>query len=275
MIHRSRCKVCVVITGVIYLTVLFFAHACLRQKRLGSSQIKKACKIKVENIYTSKDSLFLQARSAIIPHETDTGFLVTQSIYGYGTHSYGDLYVLKKSTCSKNWIRPTKIEELTRRSVSNELVKSFGDVTPVWHNNTQTVLCTGKSSFAKSIDTNNPVGTRKRVDIETMKEVAYAIYYPGEDKWSQFKKVILPVKLENGDDFVEANAGCTQRVDLPDGDVLLPIRYKNNVYYVSTVIKCFYDGNELKYKNHGSLLSINQGRGLYEPCYANTGIRII
>ncbi len=251
--------------GVIYLALLFVTPTCLGERKSDVRQVRNRCGIEVEKVYSSKDSLFLQARLAIVPHKSDTGFIITQSIHGYGTHSYGDLYVLKKSKRNENWIGPDKIEELTRQSVSDELVKSFGDVTPAWHNNTQTVLCTGKSFYAKSTNSNNFAGTSKRVDIENMQEVAYAVYYPEEEKWSQLKKVILPEKLSNGDDFVEANAGCTQRVDLAYGDVLLPVRYKKNGFYVSTVIKCSYDGNELKYKEHGSLLSINQGRGLYEP----------
>ena len=221
--------------------------------------------ISTETIYTSKDSLFLQARSAMIPKKSDTAFIITESIYGYGTHSYGDLYMMKKPNSKATWNSPIKIESLARQAISGEYVKAFGDVTPAWHKNTQTVLCTGKSFFAHVKNTGNSPTNKKRVDIENMQEVAYAVYYPNQDKWSNLKSIALPAKLDNGDDFVEANAGCTQRVVLLNGDVLLPIRYKKNGFYVSTVIQCTYNGQELQYKKHGSLLTIEEDRGLFEP----------
>ena len=258
-----------IITLLLYLLII--GTACSTGKKTKNNTVKDTFKANVEIIYSSKDSLFLQARSAIIPQKSDTGFIITQSIYGYGTHAYGDLYMMKKPTREAEWSSPEKIESLTRQTISSEYVKAFGDVTPAWHKNTQTVLSTGKSFFARTQNTGESPGNTKRVDIENMQEIAYAIYYPNQDKWSNLKSIALPAKLDNGDDFVEANAGCTQRVDLPNGDVLLPIRYKKNGFYVSTVIKCTYDGQELKYQKHGSLLTIEQGRGLYEPSLCKYG----
>ncbi len=253
------------------IVVLGICMSCSTKNKTNNDKEQSTFEIAVENVYTSKDSLFLQARSAVIPNKPDTSFIITQSIYGYGTHSYGDLYVMKKSANSDRWLSPVKIEELTRQTVSDEYVKAFGDVTPAWHEKTQTVLCTGKSFFAHAQNTGDSPKNRKRVDIENMQEIAYAVYCPEQDKWSELKSIALPKKLDNGDDFVEANAGCTQRLDLPNGDILLPVRYKRNGFYVSTVIKCAYDGKELKFIKHGSLLTIEKGRGLYEPSLCKYG----
>ena len=65
-----------------------------------------------------------------------------------------------------------------------------------------------------------------------------------------------------------ANAGNTQRVDLPGGDILLPVRYMadpEKFNYTSIVVRCRFDGEMLSYLKHGSELNIQQGRGLYEP----------
>jgi len=254
------------------LIIIWALHTpCLGQKVLKNDNTKIPIKISVETVYKSKDSLFLQARLAIIPQKSDTSFIITQSIYGYGTHAYGDLFMMKKTSRTSKWSSPIKIKNLLRHTISDELVKTFGDVTPAWHKNTQTLLCTGKSFFAYTRDTANAAGTSKRIDIENMQEIAYAVYYPDQNKWSHLEKVVLPEKLDNGDNFVEANAGCTQRVDLPNGDVLLPVRYKKNGRYVSTVIKCSYDGIKLKYEKHGSLFTIEKGRGLYEPSLCKFG----
>lgn len=255
----------------IFLYFLMTGTACSNLNKAKIDPTKDTFNINVETIYKSKDNLFLQARLAMIPQKSDTGFLITQSIHGYGTHSYGDLYMMKKPTREAAWHSPVKIGSLTRQSITSEYVKAFGDVTPNWHKNTQTVLCTGKSFFARVQNTGDSPENTKRVDIENMQEIAYAVYYPNQDKWSELKSITLPPKLDNGDDFVEANAGCTQRVDLADGDILLPIRYKKNGFYVSTVIKCAFDGQELTYKRHGSVFTIEEGRGLYEPSLCKYG----
>ncbi len=254
------------------LMVLFnINYSCHGQKSKIDTRLNPPREMTVETIYKSKESLFLPARSAIIPHGPDTGFLITQSIHGYGIHSYGDLYQMRKESRKGQWSRPYKIGELEKLFILNDLIRSFGDVTPDWHQNTQTILCTGKSFFSEAQNTKLPENKNKRADIEHMQEIAYAAYYPYKSSWSQLKKIELPEKLDNGDDFVEANAGCTQRVDLPIGDILLPIRYKRNGYYVSTVIKCSYDGKILNYKKHGSVLAIQEGRGLFEPSLCKYG----
>lgn len=82
----------------------------------------------------------------------------------------------------------------------------------------------------------------------------------------------MPTKDHSGNLIIAPNAGCTQRVDLPDGDVLLPVRYQRDAksrVYTSVVVRCSFDGQELKYKEHGSEHTSPQGRGLYEPSLAS------
>jgi len=86
----------------------------------------------------------------------------------------------------------------------------------------------------------------------------------------------MPEKDRSGTTITGCNAGCTQRVDLPDGDIFLPVRYwrdpkKHN--YTSTVVRCSFDGATLTYKEHGTELNIPKGRGLYEPSLTKFGGR--
>ena len=191
------------------------------------------------------------------------------SIYGIGTHAYGDIYFIRTNGYLENWGRPQIIPSLKKKRVEGDFIRVFGDITPDWHEKTKTVLCTGKSFFSFPEDTINIDGN-KRIDIETMQEVAYAIYKPSTDDWSELKSLALPKKLDNGDRFECVNSGCCQRFDLPDGNILLPVRYLKDKKYISTVILCSFDGIELTYIKHGSTFTIPEGRGLYEPsitCY--------
>ena len=212
--------------------------------------------------YRSANTLFLQARSAVFPHAGGQASLMTASIYGQGTHAYGDIYMWTGGP--GGWSAPELVEPLRRHAVGDGLVRAIGDLTPGWHAASGKVLCTGKSFFAHAADTAGVEGNR-RMDIEELQEVAYAVYDPAAGTWSDIQAVDFPAKLANGDDFRCVNAGCTQRADLPDSDILLPVRYLKGRNYVSTVILCGFDGETLRYKRHGTTFTVEQHRGLYEP----------
>jgi hypothetical protein len=79
--------------------------------------------------------------------------------------------------------------------------------------------------------------------------------------------------MPEGEKFHDAGAGCTQRYDLEDGTALLPLYFrppgKNSRV---TVARCSFDGNTLRYAEHGDELSVNDNtRGLHEPSLARFG----
>jgi hypothetical protein len=79
--------------------------------------------------------------------------------------------------------------------------------------------------------------------------------------------------MPNEAKFENAGAGSVQRVDLPNGDILLPIyfRSRNEKHYRVTVLRCTFDGKSLRYVDHGTELNLSVGRGLYEPSLTRFG----
>jgi len=82
------------------------------------------------------------------------------------------------------------------------------------------------------------------------------------------------LQMSDSDRFYQASAGCAQRVDLPDGDVLLPLYCKTRAEcergasgadHFVTVARCAFDGKTLDYVRSGNDLTVPGGRGLYEP----------
>jgi len=73
----------------------------------------------------------------------------------------------------------------------------------------------------------------------------------------------------------ERGSGCTQRYDLPNGDILLPIYYKTPEATSSavTVVRCRFDGQTLRYVEHADELSLDVPRGFAEPSLAKLGNR--
>lgn len=68
--------------------------------------------------------------------------------------------------------------------------------------------------------------------------------------------------------FFHASVGGSQWIDLPNGDILLPIyflRDPNVVNYSVTVLRCHFDGEKLEYLEHGNFMDLDRARGYCEP----------
>ncbi|MEK6235459.1 MAG: glycoside hydrolase [Planctomycetales bacterium] len=199
-----------------------------------------------------------QARSARVPGRKPL-WITTMSLTGKtGTHDFHDVYQSVSRDDGKSWSKPRAIPSLKRAKQPDGYEVAPGDLWPTWHAASGTVLATGKTfNFAGG----------KRED-RLREKVSHAVMNPADGSWGPLRFLALPEKDRAGNVIVGANAGCTQRVDLPDGDVLLPIRYwrdpkRHN--YTSIVARCSFDGKTLTYQEHGSELNVPQGRGLYEP----------
>lgn len=131
------------------------------------------------------------------------------------------------------------------------------DMTPGWHKATGKLLTTGHTVRYK--DDRHPMVSRTR-------EPAYSVYDCENHTWTPWRTIDLPDRP----DFANAGAGSAQRFDLEDGTILLPIYFRevsdtNKVCYSTTVLRCGFDGDTLRYVDHGLELSVPEVRGLCEP----------
>ena len=158
----------------------------------------------------------------------------------------------------KSWSKPSMIPSLRRTKQPDGYEVAPDDLWPTWHAKTGTVLVTGKTfNFAE--------GTREN---RLRERVSYVVFNIEKGVWEPLRFLVTPKIDHSGHLITGANAGCTQRIDLPGGEILLPVRYWRDAKrhnYTSVVMRCSYDGKTLIYKEHGSELNIPQGRGLYEP----------
>jgi hypothetical protein len=130
------------------------------------------------------------------------------------------------------------------------------DFTPKWHAATGRLLGTGHTVFYEN-DKLMPVRPRHSV---------WSVYDPAKKSWSQWARLQMPDLPK----FANAGAGSTQRVDLDNGDILLPIYAKEMAAraFFATVVRCRFDGRRLTYVEHGTELFADIDRGLYEPSLA-------
>lgn len=202
--------------------------------------------------------LWAQSRAALVPGNPPRVILTAQQTEKAGAHGYRDVYMAETKDGGHTWSEPQVIESLKRKRMPEGYDLVMGDICPQWHAATGVVLATGKTfGFQKGV-----------TEDHKFEQVSYAVFNPGTNQWSGLNLLSLPEKDHEGKKILEANAGCTQRFDLPSGDILLPIRYRKDPktrQYTTIIARCGFDGTTLTYKEHGSELTTPQGRGLYEP----------
>lgn len=199
-----------------------------------------------------------QARTAVIP-TGERAFLTTMSRTAkVGSHGYHDVFAVFAAGDARLWTEPKSIPSLRRERRPDGFEVVAGDLCPIWHAPSGKVLITGKTfHFAD--------GTKEDILRE---QIAYCVFDPQNQTFGTLRILKMPEKDHRGKPIIAPNAGCHQQVVLPDGDVLLPIRYQTSRQkriYTSVVARCRFDGQELRYLNHGSEHSVPSKRGLYEP----------
>lgn len=210
---------------------------------------------------SSRELYFTQSRSALIPASAGSParvLLTTQETEKTGAHGYRDLFELSSTDGGRTWTKPARIESLRRARMPEGHDFVIGDVCPQWHDATKRVLATGKTFGFRG-------GTTEDRGLEN---VSYAVYSPATQRWSGLKLLSLPKTDHEGKPILEPNAGCHQRWDLPNGEILLPIRYRKDPatrVYTTIVARCTFDGTTLTYREHGSEFNLPRQRGLYEP----------
>ncbi|HYG77765.1 MAG TPA: sialidase family protein [Planctomycetota bacterium] len=160
---------------------------------------------------------------------------------------------MRTEDLGKTWSAPTPIAGFERRPYKDKYEITVCDFTPRFHAASGRLLGTGHTVMYEN---NKILEYRPR-------DTAYSIYDAVKKTWSPWQSLTMP----NDPKFACAGAGSTQRLDLPNGDILLPIYFKRlkAKQYASTVVRCRLEGETLKYVEHGSELTIDVQRGLFEP----------
>lgn len=204
----------------------------------------------------------MQARPAIIPSTSGVpvAVITLQKTDRVGTHMYHGLEAMWSSDLGKTWSSPQPLASVDRVVLTNGFLEAPVDMTPEFHQHARKLLTTG-ATFVQD--------PKLRRDVRGAgSAIAYTVFDPKTETWSSWRKVAMPT----GSKFYFGRAGCSQRVDLPDGDVLLPIYFRppgSDVTH-ATVLRCGFDGTELRYREHGSELTVQnedpeKRKGLHEP----------
>lgn len=211
---------------------------------------------------------WVHARAGAMPSEGGNAPLVVMTLQKLdisGSDIFYALNEMRTKDGGATWTEPQEHASFSRVPFSwrdeKDLEITVCDFWPLWHPQSEKLIGIGHTVVYED---NHVKSVRPR-------GVAYAAYNPDQHNWSPWRTVDLPEATK----FENAGAGCAQRYDLPNGDLLIPFYFKEpeGTQYSTTVMRARYNNGEIQYIEHGSELSVPIKRGLYEPSITKHGDR--
>ena len=221
--------------------------------------------IKLQTVLEHDDGEFLwfHPRVAAIPGlGVDGGPAVVMTLQKHLKVSdyYSGLSVVRTDDMGETWAEPDPRPELDWRHEDGGVVIAVADVTPGYHAPTGKVIAVGAQVRY------SPRGEQLE-DKARSNQTAYAVLDPQTGQWTPWRVLDMPPD----DKFNYARNACAQWIVEPDGTVLLPFYFGPSAGAPAsvTVVRCAFDGDELRYLEHGEELALNVERGLCEPSIAH------
>ncbi len=224
-------------------------------------------KILLDTIQHGYDGRFcwVHPRAGIVPrgeNRSPAVVLTMQKLLVTGSDVFFALTEMRSNDLGRTWMGPYEhTETLGRRDEPDGVIVAASDFWPKWHAKSGKLLGIGHTVRY----------TNNRVDLTKSKQTVYSVYDPEKRSWTAWKTLALP------DDAYAFNsgAGSVQRVDLPNGEILLPVygKLKGDPDHYSRVLRCAFDGATLRVLEQGDPLTVKGSRGFAEPALTRFGNR--
>jgi hypothetical protein len=212
--------------------------------------------VKLDTIAHGYDgrTCWVHPRAGAIPGTVPSVVLTMQKLVVTGSDVFLPLNDMRTDDLGSTWSGPTEhAATLGRRSEPDGVTVGLCDFWPKWHAASGKLLGIGHTVRYR----NDKVVTARE------RQTAYAIYDPQTRQWTPWTTLKMPDEPR----FANAGAGSVQRVDLPGGDILLPIYFREPRQKLAavTVLRCRFDGQRLEYVEHGNEMAVDVERGFAEP----------
>ena len=208
-----------------------------------------------------REKCWVHARPGYIPSDPPVAVVTMQKLRLSGDDVFYEINDMRSDDGGKTWSsQVAHADTLGRRRLDNGIEEGVCDFFPGWHAKTGLLLGTGHTCWYRNDEL--PPMPRPRSTV-------YSTYSVESGTWKPWKKLELPDKKR----FLSEGAGSTQRLDLPNGEILLPsyvgvlgtVKDQFQMQYLSMVMRCSFDGETLKYLEHGTEMTVPEGRGFAEP----------
>lgn len=220
--------------------------------------------IQLDVVVSGYDGTFcwFHPRAGSVPGAGEGGnpavIMTMQKWFTSASDYFSGLSVVRTDDLGKTWTAPAEQEALAWRDEPNGVIVGVCDFQPGWHAPTKRLLGIGHTVRYK----NGKLHPEPRP-----RETGYAVCNPDTMAWTPWRALELP----DEDRFFSAGSGCTQWLVEEDGSLLVPLYFKGKsdkkwkATYSSTVMRCTFDGETLKYVAHGEPITHDVPRGVYEP----------
>ncbi|MCL5744306.1 MAG: glycoside hydrolase [Acidobacteria bacterium] len=198
-------------------------------------------------------------RACLIPNRRPALFMTLQSISG--SDYFGPVHWSESHDLGKIWSHPQPIPGMGRVTHPDGVEEGSCDTVPEYHSPTGTVLALAHNVYYKGGKLTRPNERRWPVYIVRDRQ----------GRWSALRKL----EWDNPEASAMYTSGCSQRVTLPGGDILVPLSYApvgRSDRAVCTVL-CSFDGRMLTVRKTGNEHRLAVKRGLLEPSLANVAGR--
>ena len=210
--------------------------------------------------YDRKTGWF-QPRTGLIPPRTVILTMAQNQLWG--SDIFTAVRTMRSDDGGATWSAPEAQARLDRHTLPDGYDVCPCDMTPLWHAASGRLLATGHVAVYR------PDG-RVAEDNGHPRGLCYSGFNPEAGTWAEWRTLDYP----DPEKFFWAGAGCTQRVDRPDGTLLIPVYVMSRAQvgsnfwkacFTTTVVHASYVGETLRYLGHGDELSVPEPRGLCEP----------
>lgn len=219
--------------------------------------------IRLQTVLEHDDGQFLWFHPRVAPVPSATGgvpaVVMTLQKHLRVSDHYSGLSVMRTDDLGATWSGPEARPELDWVPGPNGTNFAVCDVTPGWHAPTGKLIAVGaRVRYGQ--------GGEQLDNDQRDNQTAYTVHDPAAGTWTPWRVIDMPADAK----FDYARSACAQWLTLPDGTLLLPFYYGPNASAPAsvTVVRCSFDGNELKYLEHGNEMELPIVRGLCEPSIA-------
>lgn len=214
--------------------------------------------------YFDGDHCWCHPRAGIVPGAGSDGaprvVLTMNTMDLSGSDVFRAVHGMKTDDLGAHWTEPQELDAMRPRYETIDGQRrpvAASDFWPAWHAASKTLLGTGHSVVYTP---------QWRVVPKRPRHTVYAAYDAQANRWAAWRKLEMPDEPR----YINSGAGCTQRVDVPDGSILLPFYFKPpDKNSRVAVMRCTFDGDTLKFVEQGNVLAVEDDtRGIGEPSLA-------
>ena len=198
-----------------------------------------------------------------------TGVLTVQRLDLSGSDVFFGACQARTADRGQTWTPFEPVSAMARTAAGDDLESCVNDLKPQWHAATGTMLGIGVRVYyrpgAKQPDHDHP-GARA---LETV----YSTWDADRGTWSPPHELTFLAPRP----AYQVVAGSVQRLDQPDGGILLPLScsVQDESVRATVVARCQWRDGELSVVEMGNAMSVPIERGLLEPSLAKAGGRYL